>query len=1628
MASAPLPTALEVRLAALAARVRLHRVVRGLSWLAVAALASALVVVALDSLFALSVASRCVLQLAWLVGVGVVAWRWAGRPWRDEVPLTEVAGQLERQFPGLGERLLTVVELRDAAGPENGSPHLISSLATETEARTRTMDFAEAAPVRPVARLAAVAGGVVAVAVLAALAVPGAGERLRRVGLPWHRPAAVVPYRVVVSSGNPVVKRGEAVTLTGYVERTDAKATVPEAALLVVLESGRERKWPMAGDAAGAFHVTRPNVTGDFEYRVEVGPAASDWHAVLVADPVQITEHTTAEVSPPPYASIPKRTVTAPTELDGLQHSSAALSLKFSRDCASAFLDWRPEGSGPTEVLPVALAADARSGTATFAMKQNGTLRVVMVNENGPRKLRSESAVAVRVTPDAPPRFEQVSGVTTQPRTVRPGESVPIGLTAADDIGVSAVRVEYAVGKDDAVRTWVPSDAVGSPRVTTRFAFDLTGKGAEGDTVRFRVVVTDNRRLDAPKLDPQEAVYPPSGWAVVKLSASAPPLDQQEIVGQRDAFRAALADILKDVKQAAEDADRVRTESANRNVLALHHTVSLTNARDRARGAAAALHDAARDAALSPDMRPLAAAAREIADRPLKDADELLRKSLSDVPADRKPALNAAVKTLTEAAALIEKLLDRNARYAQDRLDGRKLEALAADQSMLADRAKDGTPADQLANAQRELIDRLRKLVADSEPLKTASGATTGREARRLSGDAKSLAAALRDLDRAAAQLTADTRRGLLAGLAKSQLALADRATAMIAASATATRVAGVTPPKPDDFRRAADLLSRDRVIEALTELERLAQATEHVAEAFEKWAAERRDAKAAAKQLVLWQEDLRARLAAATKDTPFDQLPDPAKAAFRLEQRAIRGSTERLKIPPGDAVTLASRSVVTSVGEAASVVDGDGRGAATAMATAAAALTRLADALPTVAERLTNSRKLVEALRHEQDAIAAAVDQITRTADPAQPAPLAKKLLTWHDRQRKQLPLLLGLDLPGLETRQERLAAALRAATADLDAGLAFDVSASQAWAKREIERLRSAMDRATPPDDRADDLARRLAATADLLAALPEPPARQLEGFAVVVSEVNRQLPSFVAPEAAAVLHDAREAARVAESGFRDNLKPDELKKRVRAAADATALLAARLNGTDTDLDRVRRLAAARRQASEDGKKLVGKAYDPASSTDARNQLVREIDELAHTRVGPAGQVAKKRVVELYRKLRDANEPDRQLALQKALADSLDELAALMADVAELAAGRDPTPPPATPDPADAFLPSTTLADGLRAFAAEERALRGEVNGVGAEVARRTAPAATDPLAAIEKKQRALVTDIEKDAPDATAAARLTADRLQAGLPRPAKEAGDQSLQKLKHLGPSGAKLAARQDAILTELMAVVDNGTTAASRQRARQDELAKRVFELSHAMTLAAENTPPNDTSGASLAEAAELARAAEKTLAAANGDKARDAAARLLADAAVKAAPLGDTGQPTPAADAIHQADAAMRLAADRLGPNGDRAAAEPSMRQAAEALGRAAKAAVGTPATPAPDGSPNAATQSNGNTGGGKAPATVGDLNPSLPKNWAANWGTLPGDVKGKVLQDLQARYGDDYARVIKLYFEQLAK
>ncbi len=150
--------------------------------------------------------------------------------------------------------------------------------------------------------------------------------------------------------------------------------------------------------------------------------------------------------------------------------------------------------------------------------------------------------------------------------------------------------------------------------------------------------------------------------------------------------------------------------------------------------------------------------------------------------------------------------------------------------------------------------------------------------------------------------------------------------------------------------------------------------------------------------------------------------------------------------------------------------------------------------------------------------------------------------------------------------------------------------------------------------------------------------------------------------------------------------------------------------------------------------------------------------------------------------------------------------------------------------------------------------------------------------------------------------------------------------------------------------------------------------------------------------------------------------AEQSAASLTAPG--KGTPPGE-GQPEMTAKTgqnLQQAQSAMQKAQQQLG-QGQNQSAQDAMQQAAQALQQAARQM----AQAQQPGKPAATTQVSkmGASGQGRPDPSLFDKD--LKQYAGKSWGELPGELRTKILQDMKARYGEDYARIIKLYFEELA-
>src|SRR5947209_7905931 len=156
MSVANLPPSLQSKLDNLAGRLHRLRLLRGTSLVVLTAVVGAAIALGLDALLEMPPAVRWFLSGAWVAAILVVAIRELVRPLRRPVTAPSLAAAVEEEYPPLGERLTSAVELTDA-DVYHGSPAFIRLLIRETDQKTRALDFGRAAPSHTIEWLTAAA-------------------------------------------------------------------------------------------------------------------------------------------------------------------------------------------------------------------------------------------------------------------------------------------------------------------------------------------------------------------------------------------------------------------------------------------------------------------------------------------------------------------------------------------------------------------------------------------------------------------------------------------------------------------------------------------------------------------------------------------------------------------------------------------------------------------------------------------------------------------------------------------------------------------------------------------------------------------------------------------------------------------------------------------------------------------------------------------------------------------------------------------------------------------------------------------------------------------------------------------------------------------------------------------------------------------------------------------------------------------------------------------------------------------------------------------------------------------------------------------------------------------------------
>jgi hypothetical protein len=1074
---AVLPSTLRDKFAAAARRVRILRAVRGASLLVLTLLLFAAAAFAADAWLELPAAVRAGLLFAWMgVGASIGVFGLLLPPCR-RIDREALAALVEQRYSDLGERLTSSVELSGESGRAHGSPALISLLIDETAARTGPLDFPDAIPARRTIRLAAVAVGVLLASSVVAVTMRGDFARLcGRFFFPDSEREAIAAYELTVTPGDAIAARGRPLTVTARLERTTDSAVLPRSASLVITDSnGQVTRLPMTVDGEEFAHRI-DSLVADLCYRVESGKAVSPDYQITAVEPINVAADGLAiSVTPPAYArnTFESESFAGFHDIAALQHSSVRLQVRFTLPAREALLFWpsdNKEAGTRAGGHPLALGSDCRSGTIELSALADGPYKLLLRGENGFDTELAGGELSVHV--DQPPTVSKLASAADKGRpgseglaAVLPYDRVPLDVALADDVGIALAELEYRVNDGPVQREEITLQGRGTKRSQASHVFQLSGKVKEGDEIRYRLRIADNRDVPEAGLKPHVVYYPAERWLGLRIVGQTVPLAEQQIQAQRDEIDKRLEKIKKDLTREQRGVYKLRQETRNQPSLLPEQTQELKSLRADNESSREALEQLSRETAGTPELRDLPENLKEVADEELKRSEADLTDAVKEEQArQRQQHLNDADRQVTAALSKLEALRRVNDRLARERLDQAKLDTAAKHEEDLARRAeevaakdpvKDPTAkpqADQLQREQKKLADELDQAANQSEALKKALDAAREEQAKQLGEKARDLAKEERDL----AKVNRDPE---LDKLAKKQRAIADEADKLAKKTRPTAQAAQTQPLKPDDARHAAEDLKKGDAAEALKHQDQAANEMQRLARDLDRAAEQARDPKEAARQLARLQKDLQQRLADETRKNNGQTPPAEAMKDLESEENTIAKAAQKLSVPPNDDMQKDRKEAADQASKAADAMrERDPRRANEKMEQSRQALKRLAERTPTLQQRQQEAAAEAERLRQKQDEVARQAEEAGKQAEKGDPQ--ADKNRADASRKQAEIADHLGkMDAPMQEAQRDRAREAANQARKDLADYQAKASEASQQNAKEQLKKLSEAL-----------------------------------------------------------------------------------------------------------------------------------------------------------------------------------------------------------------------------------------------------------------------------------------------------------------------------------------------------------------------------------------------------------------------------------------------------------------------------------------------------------------------------------------------------------------------------------------
>ncbi|MBM80922.1 MAG: hypothetical protein CMJ78_10050 [Planctomycetaceae bacterium] len=646
---------------------------------------------------------------------------------------SDLAAIVEAANPGLGEQLLSSVELSDPESPEShkGSAVMRKMLIEQTSKAVRRVDFSGAVPSQRTEKLCFLSVFSVVALLMPFLFAPNAYALLiERFASPFENLQSVGLMSIQVANGDRVVARGSDVAISATI---DWRASVKERPENLRLhwsnaDGDQETRLLEWNEAEEVYATTMSDVLSGFDYYVSSGRSHSREYQVNVVERPEVAD-ASLEIEPPTYVGTAARTV------DGIvgnipvhEHSEMTFRVTFNKPIERAEIEWsdpvgavEEEDAEPSEInWWFELSAEGLTGTLKATATRGGAFSIKVSDEHGLTN-NDDTDRNLELIIDQQPQVR----AWTEPavREARPTDVVAVNVAASDDLGLGAVEliVEAQRNGETIVSEKSPSArlAADSREVEDVFRIDL----AKLDVANKDLLVLQVRAADRCTIpNPHEAF---SDRLMIKIRDDATAPGSTELSTEQRQVNEQLEQIEADLKRQRQLVERLKATAEEED---------FDNRKLEQKQIADKIDELAQQLDQTPLFEELAVETRSLANEELKQSAEHTERAADATnETSRNEQLDEADRQLAEAEAgiaAIQQLYDELSDIERDLLELNRLaqranqladdaEAFEARNLEMAQRPDALTEAQQgqMADERDELFNQQRELSAELDEL-----------------------------------------------------------------------------------------------------------------------------------------------------------------------------------------------------------------------------------------------------------------------------------------------------------------------------------------------------------------------------------------------------------------------------------------------------------------------------------------------------------------------------------------------------------------------------------------------------------------------------------------------------------------------------------------------------------------------------------------------------------------------------------------------------------------------------------------------------------------------------------------------------------------------------------------------